>query len=263
MSPLKRYYYLELRRLIRAILTIPLDIFRFGLKFKKLILLKRKYSFNSTIIIGGGVKYKEVLSQIQENKNVGIMVMNRFALSSLADRLTPHLYLLIDPYFLNINNPGVSEILKYISKKKCSLIIPSGCKKDFLEYLESLQIDFYFINSRFSRILGFWSPFLPRSTVGMSLLMSLSINKFLSVKKIILCGFESNLFKFLNVNADNKLKISYPSFGNTTTTAINSNVSQYFLSLYFFHQDLERFKKVFNGEIKVVGESIIDSFDKI
>lgn len=262
MSPLTKYFILELTRFCSAILFLCTDLILYGLKISSLFRLRREFKFTEAIVIGGGFENPDLKELVTKNPGAACIGLNRYALSSSASKIVPNLYLLVDPYFFDLVYPDSREICDYLKTNRIPVLVPAGAPREYISYLRSLDVRVYYFNGRFSRILGFSSPILPRATVGMSLLMALIICKFLKIKNIFLVGFKSDLFKYLNVRKDNTLILEYPSFGGSNRKVIGTKLSQYFLGQYFFFYDLEKFSREYQGNVTVVGETMIDCFKR-
>lgn len=260
-SALFNYHLRELKRFLACLVRFPLHfICQLPSFIRTLKILGSEES--SICIIGGGDIASETIKSLDRSK-VRLMALNRYALSDIASEYAPTYYIIVDPHFFNLNDENNIKILTYIAANSIILFIPYRVNSLFLKYVNAIGIRHFGIETRFSRWLGFQSPLLPRSTSGMTILLALQLCLKLSKKNIYLAGFQSNIFKFIEVGFDNKLFLKYPSFGSINSKTLNIDMAAFFLSQYYYFEDIRRISQKFYSRIFIIGDSYIDKFKKI
>lgn len=202
-----------------------------------------------------------------ESAELSLMVMNNFFRTELSKKLTPSFYLLSDPLHRPDSlEPVAKQLWTYLSKSSEVVIFVPRHWTSIPPAFAGRVI--YFEDRSLEGISRNISPLRPRGYVSLTAFKALSLGLHLGFDRLYLCGYDSDLFKALEVDESNRLiqKANHAKGGATQDV---HDVSKFFpngVADYFFDIALTAFqmKKLFRGRpvTNLDKDSITDAFEK-
>jgi hypothetical protein len=180
--------------------------------------LKNKGSEKTCIVMGNGPslnKIRNIIDRILLNEKVEIIAVNQFPLTKDAETWKPTYLILSDPDSKpDSKNDFAIRLWQWIIlNPDTKIIVPSEWSKSVKIKLgnETPNNVYFFCNLSLYGFTSNINPIFPRGYTSLTAYVGLAVANYLNFSKIYISGMDSDQFKYVNVNRENKM-ISKPNY---------------------------------------------------